>query len=67
VSGLFDADLVEDGRLDLWRAAERALRAAGVERVERVDLCTCCHPELFFSHRREGMARGAQGVVGALA
>jgi YfiH family protein len=67
VSGLFDADLVEDGRLDLWRAAERALRAAGVERVERVDLCTCCHPELFFSHRREGMARGAQGVIGALA
>lgn len=67
VTELFDADLVEDGRLDLWRAAERALRAAGVERVERVDLCTCCHPELFFSHRRDGMARGAQGVIGALA
>jgi polyphenol oxidase len=67
VSELFDEDLVEDRRLDLWSAAERALRAAGVERVERVDLCTSCHPELFFSHRRDGMARGAQGVVGALA
>ena len=29
-----------NGKLDLWTAAERALRAAGVERVERVDLCT---------------------------
>jgi purine-nucleoside/S-methyl-5'-thioadenosine phosphorylase / adenosine deaminase len=67
VSKLFDEDLVEDGRLDLWRAAERALHTAGVERVERVDLCTCCHPELFFSHRRDGTARGAQGVIGALA
>ena len=67
VSGLFDEDLVENGRLDLWRAAERALRTAGVERVDRVDLCTVCHPELFFSHRRDGTARGAQGVIGALA
>ena len=67
VSRLFDEDLVENGRLDLWRAAERALHAAGVERVERVDLCTLCHPELFFSHRRDGTARGAQGVIGALA
>ena len=67
MSRLFDEDLVENGRLDLWRAAERALRTAGVERVERVDLCTLCHPELFFSHRRDGTARGAQGVIGALA
>jgi copper oxidase (laccase) domain-containing protein len=43
------------------------LRAAGVERVERVDLCTRCHPELFFSHRRDGRARGVQGVLGAVA
>lgn len=66
VSALFDEDLTVDGKLDLRRAAERALRAAGVRRVDHVDLCTCCHPELFFSHRREGMARGAQGVIGAL-
>jgi YfiH family protein len=67
VSSLFDADLTVDRHLDLWAAAERALRRAGVAVVERVDLCTRCHPELFFSHRRSGRARGTQGVIGALA
>jgi YfiH family protein len=67
VSELFDADLTEDGKLDLWSAAERALANAGVERIERVDLCTRCNPELFFSHRRDGRARGVQGVIGAVA
>jgi YfiH family protein len=67
VSALFDADLTEDRKLDLWSAAERALAAAGVERIERVDLCTRCNPELFFSHRRDGRARGVQGVLGAVA
>jgi copper oxidase (laccase) domain-containing protein len=56
-----------DGKLDLGRAAERALHAAGVERVDRIDLCTRDHPELFFSHRRDGLARGVQGVIGAVA
>ena len=56
-----------DGILDLWAASERALRRAGVGRVERLDLCTRCTPELFFSHRRSGDRRGAQGVIGALA
>ncbi len=67
VSARFDDDLTVQRRLDLWQAAERALRRAGVERVERVDICTRCHPELFFSHRRSGRARGVQGVVGAVA
>jgi YfiH family protein len=67
VSALFDPDLTRGRKLDLWAAAERALHAAGVERVERVDLCTRCHPELFFSHRRDGRARGVQGVLGAVA
>jgi len=67
VAALFDFDLMEEGRLDLWEAAERSLRAAGVDRVERVDLCTRDHPELFFSHRRDGRARGVQGVIGAVA
>ena len=67
VSSLFDADLTRDRRLDLWAAAERALRVAGVERVDRLDLCTRDHPELFFSHRRDGRARGVQGVIGAVA
>jgi len=67
VSARFDADLTKDGILDLWTAAERALRRAGVAEVERVDLCTRCNPELFFSHRRSGATRGAQGVIGAIA
>jgi YfiH family protein len=67
VSALFDDDLTVDGKLDLWRAAERALLEAGVATVERVDLCTRCNPELFFSHRRSGPVRGVQGVIGAVA
>jgi len=67
VSGLFDSDLTSGGILDLWQAAERALVRAGVSRVDRVDLCTRCNPDLFFSHRRSGARRGAQGVIGALA
>ena len=67
VSELFDADLTVDRKLDLWTAAERALRRAGVAHVERVDLCTRCNPDLFFSHRRSGRERGVQGVIGAVA
>jgi YfiH family protein len=67
VAERFDPDLTRNGILDLWSAAERALRSAGVEQVERVDLCTRCNPELFFSHRRSGRLRGAQGVIGAVA
>jgi YfiH family protein len=67
VSARFDPDLTKDGILDLWSAAERALRRAGVERVDRVDRCTRCNPELFFSHRRSGPVRGVQGVLGAVA
>lgn len=59
----FGADVVQKGKLDLWSAAERALRAAGCVQVERTDLCTACHPELFFSHRRDAGLTGRQGVV----
>ena len=63
----YGADVVRDGKLDLWTVAERALRDAGVAQMERVDLCTCCNPELFFSHRRTGEPRGGQGVVARVA
>jgi YfiH family protein len=53
--------------LDLWSAAEAALHAAGVDTVHRVDLCTICNPERFFSHRRDGKPRGVQGVVAVVA
>ena len=60
----FGEDVVEDGRLDLWTATERALRATSCERVERLDLCTACDPELFFSHRRDRGVTGRQGIIG---
>ena len=59
----FGDDVVREGKLDLWTAAERALRAAGVERVDRYDLCTSCEPERFFSHRRDHGHTGRQGVI----
>jgi polyphenol oxidase len=67
VAERFDADLVSGRLLDLPSAAERALRAAGVDRVERLDLCTRCHRDRFFSHRASGAHHGAQGVIAALA
>ena len=47
--------------LDLWTAAERALRQAGVTKVERFDVCTSCNPELFFSHRRDDRRHRTSG------
>jgi hypothetical protein len=63
----FGKDVVRDGRLDLWSATEQALRTAGCDSVERLDLCTFCHPELFFSHRRERGVTGRQGAIGYVA
>jgi copper oxidase (laccase) domain-containing protein len=63
----FGPDVLRGRNLDLWTAAERALLAAGAEQVERVDLCTSCNPELFFSHRRTGKPRGVQGVIARVA
>ncbi len=63
----FGADVVRDGKLDLWSAAERALNAAGVDDVLRTDVCTCCNPDRFFSHRRTGKPRGVQGVIARVA
>jgi purine-nucleoside/S-methyl-5'-thioadenosine phosphorylase / adenosine deaminase len=59
----FGEDVVSEGRLDLWASAERALRDAGVQRVDRFDRCTACEPETFFSHRRDAGRTGRQGVI----
>ena len=63
----FGAGVVRDRKLDLWSATEQALRAAGAEAVSRVDLCTACNPELFFSHRREAGQTGRQGLIAYVA
>lgn len=56
----------EQGRhgrhLDLPGLARARLEAAGVSRVEDVEICTICDPRLF-SHRREGLAAGRQAGI----
>lgn len=60
----FGNDIVTRRKLDLWTAAERAARDAGAASVDRLDLCTRCRDDLFFSERRTGRPRGTQGVLG---
>ena len=62
----FGDEVLGEGRLDLWRATELALERAGVGEIERTDLCTYCHPELLFSHRRDRGTTGRQGVIAAV-
>lgn len=52
--------LAADGMLDLREVARRLLRRAGIEEIEVSELCTSCHPELFFSHRRDAEPTGRQ-------
>lgn len=56
----------EDGKyqLNLWYANFRVFRDAGVldENIEVTDVCTCCNPEILFSHRA---SRGRRGNLGA--
>jgi YfiH family protein len=52
-------------RIDLQRANRDQLVAAGIlpEQIHTAPLCTMCHPDLFFSYRRE---KSIQGCVGRL-
>jgi len=63
----FGEDVVRSGRVDMWTSAERALRAAGIESPVRLDRCTSCEPETFFSHRRDRGRTGRQGVLAYVA
>lgn len=51
--------------VDLRGISLRRLRDAGVlpEHTDALPLCTACHPELYWSHRRLGDRRGVQGAV----
>ncbi|MBX5467610.1 MAG: peptidoglycan editing factor PgeF [Firmicutes bacterium] len=50
-------------RLDLWLANQMALEAAGIlpGHIELLGWCTACHPEWFFSYRRDGARSGRMG------
>lgn len=60
----FGRAAVNGSNLDLWTVSERVLKEAGVDSIERLDLCTACDPDRFFSHRRDGGRTGRQGVIG---
>ena len=51
-------------QLDLWEACRVTLLEAGVseENIHVTDICTCCNPDLLFSHRA---SRGRRGNIGA--
>jgi polyphenol oxidase len=59
----YGAEVLVGRNLDLYTSTEKALYAAGCTSVERVEMCTSCHPDLFFSHRRDGARTGRQGIV----
>lgn len=52
----------ENGKyqLDLWKANKTVMTEAGVreERIAVTNVCTHCNPEILFSHRSAGTARG---------
>jgi polyphenol oxidase len=59
------AEVVEDvkgtkAHLDLRGLNRRQLEEVGIgpSRIESVNLCTACHPDLFYSYRREGAGTG---------
>lgn len=54
--------------LNLWRANEIILSEAGVpdDHIAVTEVCTCCNPELLFSHRATRGKRGNLAAVLAL-
>ena len=52
----------ENGKyqLNLWEACRQNMLSAGIlpEHIEVTDLCTCCNPEILFSHRASQGRRG---------
>ena len=59
----YGAEVLAGRNLDMYTSTEKALYAAGCTSVERVEMCTSCNPDLFFSHRRDGAQTGRQGIV----
>lgn len=58
--------VVNGGRhFDLWQANRLALLAAGVPdtQIESAELCTCCAPDVFFSHRSRQDPPGRMAAV----
>lgn len=54
----FGDDVIHDDAVDLAAAARVALVEAGVDQVTGVGECTSCHPDRFYSYRRDGARTG---------
>ncbi len=54
--------------IDLWETNRRILLSAGIlpEHITVTDLCTKCHPDVFWSHRVTGGERGSLAAFIAL-
>jgi len=65
VTAWTEEDVVVQGkgkyRVNLWQLNKRMLMSFGVpeDQIFVTDLCTQCHPEVFFSHRVYGNQRGS--------
>lgn len=61
----YDRALVHGNRLDLAEAIRYELERSGLapDSIWHAALCTSCHSELFFSHRRDGGVTGRQAGV----
>jgi hypothetical protein len=59
----YGPDVRRGANLDLAAVARAQLSQAGVRAVHDLGLCTACHPELFFSHRRDQGITGRQAGI----
>ncbi len=50
--------------LNLSGIAVEQLQNGGVEEIETGHLCTSCHPDLFFSYRRDGSSGRQMSFIG---
>jgi hypothetical protein len=58
-------EFIEQVELDRYRVDLPGINAqmmyrAGVSLVESLDVCTCCNPDVYWSHRAHGTERGLQ-------
>jgi len=50
-------------QFDLWEANRLVLNKAGVSRIEIAGICTACHPDDWFSHRRDNGKTGRFATI----
>jgi copper oxidase (laccase) domain-containing protein len=64
----FPPDLIDGRCADLREAAERQFDASGVPRgsIERLEDCTRCHPEKYWTYRGGYKTEVLQGIENAL-